>query len=439
MSLFGSLNTSSQGMTAQSQTLGQISDNVVNMNTTAYKQVETGFQTLMDGSEPSVPWTSLGVQPVDSRQVTVQGQIIQSSNSGDLAINGPGFFTVNTEPDGSGSTMYTRDGSFQMTALPSTVTPTTNATGVTITQAGYLTTQGNDYVMGWPANSAGGFTQTLSPIEVPMSGSIAATPTTAISIQGNVPSNNGVAASYSTSAGVITAGTTASPLGVSHNLPLTFTAASGGTNSWTVSVPSGGEVKSATITPSTLDFNGSGAVDTAKTPGTYKVAVTWSDGSTSTVTVDLTKMTQFATPANSASETATAGISLQNVTDNGSLGGSLTGTSFTSSGTLMANFSNQKSVAIAQIPLAQFVSPDQLTALSGNLFQASAGAGSVSYETAGSVTGGPSISPGALEQSNVNIDNQFSLMITTQTAYSMSSEVFKTSDEMVQTATGVLA
>ena len=122
MSLFGALNTSVSGLTAQSAAFGNISDNVANSQTVGYKGVDTEFVDYLTDStaEQNDPG---GVVTRPDYTNNVQGTITQSSDPLALAIAGQGFFAVSeangvssnsSAPTFSPQTYYTRAGDFQM-------------------------------------------------------------------------------------------------------------------------------------------------------------------------------------------------------------------------------------------------------------------------------------------------------------------------------------
>ncbi len=125
------------GMEAQQLNVDVISHNIANMNTTAYKRQRAEFQDMLyqnlerPGSTSSASGAILplgiqigvGVRAVVVGRVAVQGNISQSGNPYDLAINGRGFLQV-TLP--SGQTGYTRAGNLAI-----------NADGQLVTADGY--------------------------------------------------------------------------------------------------------------------------------------------------------------------------------------------------------------------------------------------------------------------------------------------------------------
>jgi flagellar basal-body rod protein FlgG len=145
-----SLWVSKSGMEAQQTQLDHISHNLANSSTNGYKQSHAVFEDLMyqnlrqsgaNSSEqtqlPTGLQVGLGVRPVATSREFSQGNLQQTSNSLDVAIQGKGFFQI-TMPDGT--TGYTRDGAFQL-----------DSQGQIVTNNGYLVQPGITV----PSNSTG--------------------------------------------------------------------------------------------------------------------------------------------------------------------------------------------------------------------------------------------------------------------------------------------
>lgn len=112
------------GLDAQQTRMGVISNNLANVNTTAFKRGRAAFQDLMyqnlrqvgaqssqNTQLPSGLNLGTGVRTVATQKIFTQGNITQTGNSFDLAVDGRGFFQV-LRPDGTQA--FTRDGSFQI-------------------------------------------------------------------------------------------------------------------------------------------------------------------------------------------------------------------------------------------------------------------------------------------------------------------------------------
>ena len=118
-----SLWTAASGMTSQQTNVDIISNNLANINTTGYKKESAQFksllyQTIQDQSydnngnpKPSGIQVGLGVKNSAITSQYTEGTLSETGSDYDLAIDGKGFFMVQTA---DGGTAYTRNGSFQM-------------------------------------------------------------------------------------------------------------------------------------------------------------------------------------------------------------------------------------------------------------------------------------------------------------------------------------
>lgn len=100
-------------------------------------------------------------------------------------------------------------------------------------------------------------------------------------------------------------------------------------------------------------------------------------------------------------------------------------------GILTAQFSNGRSRSIYQIPLATFLNPNGLLADQGGVYRQTLESGVFTINAPGA-GGAGAIESGALEASNVDLGTEFTNMIQTQRAYSASSRIITTADEMLE-------
>ena len=85
---------------------------------------------------------------------------------------------------------------------------------------------------------------------------------------------------------------------------------------------------------------------------------------------------------------------------------------------------------IAQVAIATFPSPDSLTSVNANAYRVSIGSGNYNLKAPG--TGGAGLlGASQLEASTVDLSAEFTGLITTQRAYSASSKIITTADEML--------
>ena len=114
MSLYGALFTGVSGLSAQSNAMGIISDNIANVNTIGYKKIESRFSSLVTKETTLTTHSPGGVRSLPYFRVDQQG-LLQGSTSGtDLAIAGDGMFVVQEQAQATlgSSYLFTRAGSF---------------------------------------------------------------------------------------------------------------------------------------------------------------------------------------------------------------------------------------------------------------------------------------------------------------------------------------
>ncbi|MEQ9449702.1 MAG: flagellar hook-basal body complex protein, partial [Rhodospirillaceae bacterium] len=95
---------------------------------------------------------------------------------------------------------------------------------------------------------------------------------------------------------------------------------------------------------------------------------------------------------------------------------------------------NGENLNLYKLPIARFESENNLEARNGNVFLQTQDAGDLELTSLGNPAGITQMVVGALEQSNVDLANQFTKMIVTQRAYSSAATVLRTADEMTQAA-----
>jgi flagellar hook protein FlgE len=144
MGIFGALTTAVTGMRAQSFALENVSGNIANSQTTAFKRMDTSFVDLIPDAQPSKQLA--GSVVANARMTnTIQGDVQAASIGTFMAINGDGFFVVqkpsafaDNRPVFDGIDRYTRRGDFQ---------PDKN---------GYLVNGAGYYLMGIPVDPSTG-------------------------------------------------------------------------------------------------------------------------------------------------------------------------------------------------------------------------------------------------------------------------------------------
>ena len=438
MSLYGAMSTAVTALDAYSTALGTTSANIANLNTVGYKTGATSFSTLLASTMGNSDVSSAGVASSTGQLVSQQGQLQTTNSSTDLALSGNGFFVVNTSPTSPGtanSLYYTRAGSF-----------TPDANGNLKNSSGY-------YLMGWALDSNGNIPSNqndLTPVNViALAGK--ADPTTSISYAANLQASTPITSGYV--AGDMANGTVTPDFQRTVNIfdgqggsqPLQLSFVKTGANQWSYEVSYEGSA--ANISPATnpiysgtMSFNTDGTLANANTSanppsGTVSLNLPWSAASglsAQTVTLNLgtvgssNGMTQFDSTSTQMSSNV-----------NGALFGSLTGVSVDNNGVVTAQFSNGLTQDIYKLPVATFANPNGLAAANGQAYTTSNNSGTPSISVAN--TGGAgSINSKSLESSTVNLDSEFTNLISMQSAYSAASKVITTSSNMLNTLLAVI-
>lgn len=189
--------------------------------------------------------------------------------------------------------------------------------------------------------------------------------------------------------------------------------------------------QSGSLIPS-VSFNADG---TPKEINTDKIAIEWGNGA-SDMTGNYYESSQInlyigdTGTANGLTQLA-GKFTTNYVTQDGAKYGNYTGVSISEDGIVTAIFDNGETRAIAQIPIATFVDANALEALTGNAYIETTSSGNATLRTAGEGGAGV-ISSNSLEESTVDIAEEFTDMITTQRAYSAASKIITTADSMLE-------
>ena len=417
MSLYGAMYTSVTGLQSQSNAMGAISDNLANVNTTAYKSTMMDFASQVTKQASFKEYAAGGVISNARRGVDAQGLLSRTTSSTDLAISGQGFFVVNeaANPSTGDNWAYTRSGSFQ------------------VNHEGYLVNSNGFYLQAWPTlpdGSIGYYDTTgalvdintniinntnLKPVNLRNIGGTA-TASTSVTFAANLPANATIGDAHTSDVLIYDS------LGNAQNLSFTWTKTA--VNAWDLSIATPADATSLTLNGgAAITFNGDG---TPAAINPTDIDIVWANGAANqNVTFDfgtlnLTDgMTQFA---------GTYSPTL--ITQDGAAFGSFTGVDISDDGTVTALFDNGETRPIYKIPVATFVNPNGLGTLNGGSYIETDYSGSYVLHTAGEASAG-TIAATTLEASNVDIGEQFTAMIITQRAYSAAAKVVTTADEML--------
>jgi flagellar hook protein FlgE len=390
------------GLRTHQTMMDVVGNNIANVNTAGFKSSQVTFaeaisQTVRGASAPTADrggvnpaGIGLGVRVASIDGVFTQGASQVTGRNTDLAIQGDGFFILDT----GGERAYTRSGSFVFDA------------------AGSLTGTGGALVQGWAADQSGAIdaNRPVGSIRIPLGQVVDPVGTSLVELGGSLSADTVVGGTAVSSISVFDS------LGNEHEVQFTFTKV--GANDWTLAV----EIDAApvTIAPSTVQFDTTGQLVTA-TP----LAVTgFTPAGADPLNFDVElggdlAIVQFG-----------GGSTMEALNKNGSAIGSLTGYSVGNDGSIAGQFSNGQTKMLGQVATATFANPAGLTRSGASNFASSVDSGEPLVGTAGSGNRGL-LSAGTLEMSNVDLAREFTNLIIAQRGFQANSRVITTSDEML--------
>jgi flagellar hook protein FlgE len=412
------------GLRAESEAIGVVGDNIANVNTIGFKSQRAIFQdvlghSILAGTSSALPGS--GVRVGEVQQLFTQGSIANTGVSTDVALNGDGFLVVNGTVDGITSNFYTRAGQ------------------LTIDNEGFLVNQQNLNVQGYRANPDGTLQASVSDLQVPTA-SLAPFSTNEITITANLDSREPVLTfdildPDGTSNGS-TSITVFDSLGTARTLDIYFNNMGGNLYSYNV-VADGAELAGGTagthtlVSSGTLQFTSDGALQTATTPA---LAVSFAGGATANQAIDLNfgdDITQDGSNGLSGTTQFASVTAVSSQSQNGYASGEFSGLAIDGTGLVQGLYTNGQKITIGQLAIAKFRSNDGLGRAGQNLWIETRDSGTAALGAAGA-GGRASVSAGALEQSNVDLGEEFVGLIQHQRSFSANSRTITTADEMLQ-------
>lgn len=426
LSLYSALYAGVSGLSAQSSAMATVADNITNINTIGYKGVEAQFRTLVTDGRAKSNYSAGGVAAAPVAMVSKQGLLQASGSSTDIAIDGGGFFVTKTSSTGEGGVAFTRAGNFRPD------------------EEGFLRNAAGLYLYGWRLDPSGNFTNTgnlnsLEPVRVSdLTGT--ASPTSRIQARLNLQSSTetytGAYAAGDLADGTVEPHFTRSfdvydAQGGEHRITMAFLKT--GPNTWqaeTYSDPASDVTAAGGLLASgQVRFNGDGSLDLAGSTGSFfdPLTPTWTNNASS-VPIQLSLGSDGGIDGITQSGLESSLISSNT---NGGMLGNLSSVEITKEGTVNAIFEDGSTRGVFQLPIATFQNPDGLTRMSGNSYTPSRASGGYTLNTPGALGAG-AIAANSLEASTVDLAGEFTNMIRFQRAYSASSKIITTVDDMLR-------
>ena len=446
-----------------------VGNNISNVNTTGFKSSRVTFsdtlsQTLSGASAPTEnrggtnpKQIGLGSATSSIDTLFTDGSVQSTGVNTDLCLSGNGLFVVK---DGNLS-YYTRNGNFKFD------------------KEGYYVNSDGLRVQGWSATTPGEAISTNgqpSEICIPAGKTMAASATKVATFSKNldaaepviesitvtkkdgttdttkteaeVGKDNVISITLKMSDGTTTTETSGAfkkgnskpkttiatvydSLGNAHNVTIymTKTAVNSTTgNQWTISLdPAGsktqtiqeadGTTTTVSMNDATLQFDVNGGLKTGS--GSATLTLTNGAGTGQTVNLTFDDVTQY------------AGSSTAFATTDGNAAGTLKSVSIDSAGVITGTYTNGLNVQEAQVAIAQFNNAAGLTKTGNSLYTESNNSGTPNIGTISDL--GCTVTPSALEMSNVDMASELTDMIVTQRGYQSNSKIITVSDELLET------
>ncbi|BEP29374.1 flagellar hook protein FlgE [Helicovermis profundi] len=443
------------GLRAHQVRMDVIGNNIANVNTVGFKSSNVQFSEVFSqtvkgagspqggkgGTNPQQIGLGMAVGSINVNHS--KGSTQRTDNATDLMVDGNGFFVLSNDANGQNK-FYTRAGNFS------------------VDKDGYLVAPNGFKVLDTDQKS----------VQINQSETKAATASSDMILKGNLNFND---TDYTTTFDVYDS------LGDTHSVTVKFEGAP---------LSSSGKLPMRPSDPRFVDSDANGVDDTGRTSNYSFRKVSFSDGTTTVPDPtaaapnnelyamfnengDVCDFVTLSTPAAITAATVTEGISgnlvlgisgaaditipidksifyengdltknrvfsqYSQTTDlkaqptDGNSAGSINSFSISSTGEIVAVFTNGERKTLSTIGLANFDNPTGLMKVGSNLFLDSPNSGTPKFGSP-SAGGYGAITPGALEMSNVDLAAEFTNMITTQRGFQANSKIITTSDEMLQ-------
>ncbi|MBM3464103.1 MAG: flagellar hook protein FlgE [Armatimonadetes bacterium] len=358
--------------------------------------------------------SGLGVTVASIVTSFAQGAVQQDGINSHVMLSGKGFFVV--QQTGC-PPQYTRDGSFSLDADGNLV----NSEGL--------------YVQGWFAQPNGQINTGVLPtdLSIPLGQQALAQATTEVDYGGTLDASTPVAPSPDSTR--TTAVEIFDALGTPHVMHMDFQKVAPNTWNYTMSFP--GDPAVASVTPNQavnqVVYNGVGQPVSGTTPN-FTITFTSGAQTPQTINLDLTQTNQLDITDTGTPPSPTHTIDA--IAQNGFTQGTLDTFNIAQDGTIVGQYSNGQFRPLAQLAVANFINPGGLVRTSSNNYIESVNSGLTELGPAESC--GATILAGALEQSNVDVTQEFTKMIVSQRAFQANSRVVSTSDELLNESLNIL-
>lgn len=422
MSLYSAFYSGLSGLSTNANALNVIGNNLSNINTVGFKGSSTTFRDIFSTSLGGVSTQGngnpiqfgLGVQTNSVSQDFSQSSFQGTGNALDMAIQGNGFFTLQTT---DGRQVFSRAGNF------------------TRNNAGFLVASDGANVMGWNRDPITGNVNTsasLSQIRIDASTTASAFATQNVRLGINLNSATAVPALPAVpTASLTTPIQVYDSQGNAQNVIVTYTKT--GPNTWDYAASVAPPATIGGGASGTLAFSASGTLLTingvAPTTGSNPILsnINWGNG-TAVQNVNW----NIVNPDGSVNLTQySAASSTSSSFQDGYAAGTLRDLTVDQNGTISGTFTNGQVISLAQVALSTFNNVNGLVQTGNNHWGQSLASGSPTIGLANQ-GGRGGVLGSNLELSNVDVAGEFTKLILSQRGYQANSRIVTTTDELLQ-------
>lgn len=408
------------GLNGATTSLDVIGNNIANASTVGFKQSQAQFSDVYANALSGAHSNQIGIGTTvsDIAQQFTQGNISNSNNPLDIAINGGGFFRMSND----GAVTYSRNGQFH------------------VDSEGFIVNADNLNLTGFRSDTNGNIVASApGPLQLSRADLTPKATTkfetgfnldSRTTVPGTIPTfdaNDPATYDSTTSASIFDS------LGNQHVLTLYFQ--KNAANSWDTFATVDGEVDPAGVpigvtldggASAALTFDSNGVLTGPTVPIAVSVdlaTIDPSNGATSPLDfeLDLSSATQFG-----------ANFGVNSLVQDGFTSGRLAGFNVSDTGVISGNYTNGETRTLGQIALANFSNPNGLIPLGGNQWAETADSGQPLVGGPGSGTLGV-VQSSAVEDSNVDLTTELVNMITAQRVYQANAKTIETQDAVLQT------
>jgi flagellar hook protein FlgE len=452
MGIFGALTTAVSGLRSQSYALENISGNIANSQTVGFKRVDTSFVDLI----PELPYRSElagSVKAYSQLTNTISGDLNASGISTNAAISGEGFFVVQqsagysgNQPIFGGVDLYTRRGDFRLDKdgylvngagfylRGTTIDPVTgnivgNGSDVIKISSDPVSSKKTTEILykanlpTRPATEDADINNPDSVLFTNPDGTVPSAATTTTVAAGSAPGVLGADETdflrQSVSGGAVTV---YNDVGTPIDLQLRWAKVSGSPETWNVFYQ-----ENSTAGDTDVAWRNIGAAITFDATGRMNAPYAYDLG---TVDVDGVAVAgvslNFGDRGLTQYSTSSGLVQASTIEQDGYPSGTLSSVSIMSDGRIVGNYTNGRTVPVAEIPIVQFNADNALKRLDGGVYERTLESGLPIIGLNGS-----SLVGGYTEGSNTDIAEEFSKMIVTQQAYSANTRVVSTAQDMM--------